>query len=37
VFHVATRVAAVVEQFDGQGVCFVSVTQQFNITSSMGG
>ena len=28
--------AKIVEQFDGQGVSFVSVTQQFNTTSSMG-
>jgi site-specific DNA recombinase len=28
--------AKIVEQFDKQGVSFVSVTQQFNTTSSMG-
>jgi len=28
--------AKIVEQFDGQGVSFVSVTQQFNTTTSMG-
>jgi site-specific DNA recombinase len=28
--------AKIVDQFDGQGVSFVSVTQQFNTTSSMG-
>jgi site-specific DNA recombinase len=28
--------AKIVEQFDGEGVSFVSVTQQFNTTSSMG-
>jgi DNA invertase Pin-like site-specific DNA recombinase len=28
--------ARIVESFDGQGVSFVSVTQQFNTTSSMG-
>ena len=28
--------AKLVEQFDAQGVCFVSVTQQFSTTSSMG-
>jgi site-specific DNA recombinase len=28
--------AKIVEQFDGHGVSFVSVTQQFNTTSSMG-
>ena len=28
--------ARIVESFDGQGVTFVSVTQQFNTTSSMG-
>jgi site-specific DNA recombinase len=28
--------AKIVEQFDRQGVSFVSVTQQFNTTSSMG-
>ena len=28
--------AKLVEQFDAQGVSFVSVTQQFNTTSSMG-
>ena len=28
--------ARLVEIFDGQGVSFVSVTQQFNTTSSMG-
>jgi len=28
--------AKLVELFDGQNVCFVSVTQQFNTTSSMG-
>ena len=31
-----TDFARIVEQFDGQGVSFVSVTQQFNTTSSMG-
>jgi len=31
-----TDFAKIVEQFDGQGVSFVSVTQQFNTTSSMG-
>ena len=28
--------AKIVEQFDGRGVSFVSVTQQFNTTTSMG-
>jgi DNA invertase Pin-like site-specific DNA recombinase len=28
--------AKIVEQFDGQGISFVSVTQQFNTTTSMG-
>jgi DNA invertase Pin-like site-specific DNA recombinase len=27
----------IVEAFDAQGVSFVSVTQQFNTTTSMGG
>lgn len=31
-----TDFAKIVEQFDGQGVSFVSVTQQFNTTTSMG-
>ena len=29
--------AKLVELFDAQGVCFVSVTQSFNTTTSMGG
>ncbi|MGA7707934.1 MAG: recombinase family protein [Acidobacteriaceae bacterium] len=28
--------AKIVEQFDKQGVSFVSITQQFNTTTSMG-
>ena len=31
-----TDFARIVEQFEGQGVSFVSVTQQFNTTTSMG-
>jgi DNA invertase Pin-like site-specific DNA recombinase len=34
--HSLTDFAKLVEQFDKQGVSFVSVTQQFNTTSSMG-
>src|SRR5438270_10459193 len=31
-----TDFAKIVEQFDQQGISFVSVTQQFNMTTSMG-